>query len=385
MVNIISITKAIEERKPLFYPGAEIDKEAYEFLCKQTAENIDMLFADMPPTKTKKPSYLHVHFKCQRCLGPMTVKLTKSQFKQCRTGGLSVLMERYCEIRANEEREIIHDLSFLNIEKGVKNLKGVCNDCIRSLKKKINDKYGEFYNDPLLWVNTHNPENHCWQWNRVVKLYAYPLGYEKRPDGWKYCGVRIKNMDSRGMTDYMDTDYYNWKTIKDKTVVEKRLTSTREILNELLGDLKKADEIPAALKKAINIAEVFIEGLASKTDLSSLIEYVSKESSRLMEKMKKNSSPSRILNFGKYKGMSIHAVIEIDPEYIYWALTVVEGFSLTDDELAHYNGEEWEHLVPVNIMNLPSEELVEEEDESYKTEEPLIKEEDSSTHSPLPF
>lgn len=386
MIEVKDIQKSIEERKSLFYAGAEINQEAYDFLCRQTPENIEMLFADMPPTKPKEPSHLYIHFECQRCFSPMTIGISKNQFKLCRCGGFPTLLERHSNIRPSDESGIIYALSFLDIEKGVKNLKGVCDDCIRSLRRQINDKYGEFYNDPLLWVNTHNSEKHSWQWDKVEKLFAYPHGYDKQPAGWKYCGVRIKSRDSKETTDYVDSDYYNWKNIMDKTVVEKRLKTTREILNELLGNINKTEETPAAFKKAISIAEVFIEGLASNINLSSLMEYLSKESGQLLENIKKKSSPSRTFNFGKYKGMSIHAVIEIDPEYIYWALSVVEGFTLTIDEQAHYNGEEWKHLVsPKGMKVSPEEPIEEEEDESYKTAVPLINEDDSSAHESPSF
>ena len=198
----------------------------------------------------------------------------------------------------------------LDIEKGVTTLKGICNDCIRSLRKNINDKYDEFYSDPLLWVNTHSTEKHSWQWDKIVKLYTYPIGYENHPQEYIYCGVRIKDRDLRSTTDYFDSDYYNWKTIREKTVVEKRLTTTREILNELLGNIKNTDEQPAAQKKAIKIAEVFIEGLASNTDLPSIMEYVSKETARLLEKIKKNSTPSRILT-RKEDGLKNGVVVQI--------------------------------------------------------------------------
>lgn len=369
MIEKKDIQEAIEKRKSLFFPGAEISQETYEFLCQQTVENIEMLFADMPKTKPKEPSHLYVHFKCQRCFSPMTVKLTKKQFRTCFNGGFPSLIDRYTNLRYGEEAEIVYSLNLLGIEKGVTNLKGVCDDCIRSFRKKIEGKFGEFYNRPLVWVNTNSPDKHSWQWNRVVKLYAYPLGYENRPEGWKYCGVRIKDRDSKSTTDYFDSDYYNWKTIKEKTVVEKRLTTTREVLNELLGNIKNSDETPAAHKKAMSIAEILIEGLSSDTDLTSILEYVSRESSRLLEKIKKNSSPDRILNFGKYKGMSVHNVIEIDPEYIYWALTVVEGFTLTDDEKAHYNGEDWMVEKDCKTQDIQEETLSEEREESSKEKE----------------
>ena len=73
MIEVKDIQKSIEERKSLFYAGAEINQEAYDFLCRQTPENIEMLFADMPPTKPKEPSHLYIHFECQRCFSPMTI------------------------------------------------------------------------------------------------------------------------------------------------------------------------------------------------------------------------------------------------------------------------------------------------------------------------
>ena len=384
MIEIKDIQEALKEKKSLFYAGAEINQETYEFLCSQTIENIEMLFEDMPPSHPKRPSHLLIHFKCQRCFSPMTISLTKSQFKLCKCGGFPALMEKFCNLRTSEESEIIHSLNFLDIEKGVTTLKGICNDCIRSLRKNINDKYDEFYSDPLLWVNTHSTEKHSWQWEKIVKLYTYPIGYENHPQGYMYCGVRVKDRDLKSTTDYFDSDYYNWKTIREKTVVERRLTTTREILNELLGNIKNTDEQPASQKKAIKIAEVFIEGLASNTDLSSIMEYVSKETARLLEKIKKNSTPSRILNFGKYKGMPIHTVIEIDPEYIYWALTVVEGFCLTEDELAHFNGEEWKHLVPVPITKESPEYSDNKEDDS-NNDEISLKNDSEPTYEPIPF
>lgn len=41
---------------------------------------------------------------------------------------------------------------------------------------------------------------------------------------------------------------------------------------------------------------------------------------------------NRILQFGKYKGKFIPSVIEDDPQYIQWAYTNLERFSLTEQE-----------------------------------------------------
>lgn len=248
----------------------------------------------------------------------------------------------------------------------------------------------EFYSNPLKWVNTNTPDVPSWQWKKIVKLYTYPIGFKNIPEGYKYCGVKYKKRGSIYEEEIFDENYLNWKTIKEKTIVEKKISSVHELLNSLLGDLRYSDTTPVAHKKAIKIVELMLEGLVSNADLPSLLKHVSRESNRILDSIKRNSNPSRVFSFGKYKGMTIHEVIEIDPEYIYWALNVVEGFTLTDDEKVHYNGEEWKHeaedaSIEDQVQNGLNETM------AYHPEEPLGRKEEEvksvcfTLDSPLPF
>lgn len=342
MIEKQDIKKAVKDRRPIFYEGAEVSLSAFEYLRTLTGKSFNVLFEDFPKATAQHKPEITVSYCCPICQKKQSFDITKGKIQKTYSYDTDVLCRSKKDTRSMYENEIYEIFRQKDPTLRLTTLAQVCDECLRNANNQVEKEKNEFYANPLEWVNTHSPEVYAWQWNKVVSLYTYPIGYSNIPEGNIYCGVKYRMMGTILQKEAYDENYLNWKKIKERTVVERKISTVHELMDELLGDRRYDDTTPVVYRKAVNIAEVLLEGLASGADLAAVLKHVEKESGRILVNIRRNANPTRTFNFGKYKGMTIHEVIEIDAEYIHWALNVVEGFTLTDDEKAHYNGEPWQ-------------------------------------------
>lgn len=352
MIEINNIITAIQQQEALFYDGAVMSYDACEFLLLQNGKVFDLLFSSFPKWNSQHKPHACICCKCQVCDEPYHINVTKTNLKK---SNMQLLNYKALELSNMQENEIYNLIRIINPEHNLLHLSQVCKGCVMNFYKTLKAEADDFYKNPLIWVNTHTPNKHPWHWDRVIKLYAYPYGFDNQPEGWKYCGVRYKRLDSKSVSDMFETNYYNWKTINENTRVEWTFSSVHEAIRNLMGDKMMSPSMSLAHKRTLALAEQMLEALKSDADIQPILKLVAQETNKILDNYKKLSLTSRIFSFGKYKGMSIIDIIEIDPEYINWALHKIEGFYLTEEERALYNGEEWEEKIDFPIINNENE------------------------------
>lgn len=203
--------------------------------------------------------------------------------------------------------------------------------------------FEEFYNDPLFWVNTHSPEQCSWQWDKIVNLYAYPEDFSNRPEGWKYCGVKYKERYSNFKVATMyESNYQNWKNVQDRTIIHKKDSTAQEIIQQIIENKSFEKKRTQGFSRTLELAKKLLDGIINDVELKSLLDYVAIESAYILKISRKQLFPTKVFNFGKYKGYNIHEVIDADRDYITWALTNLDNFMLDEEAMKHYRGEAWE-------------------------------------------
>ena len=341
MIDVNDIKKAVKEKLPLFQNGSVLTYDACELVLKLSVQDTDMLFSTFPVTKGNNRSCLYIMCQCPCCKKKYTFAATKTKIKGSKRQGMDYLTRQCSNLDYDKQRALDNYVNIIKPENDLRDTPQICDNCLHNFYLQLKTEFDEFYLHPLRWVNTHSKEIDAWAWKRVTKLFTYPPTYDKRPDGWKYCGLRMLTLDSRHLKDVIDADFDNWKKHKEKIRPALNVSSVQDGLKELFGDKLYSKTASIAQKKIVGIIEDTIEGLLKNTNIQSLLRHITSECTHILKKYDKFSSSSHILTFGKYKGYTVHDVIARDPEYICWALDTIEGFALDDNEWAHYLGKPW--------------------------------------------
>ena len=341
MIDVNDIKKAVEEKLPLFQNGSVLTYDACELLLKLSVQDTDVLFSTFPIIKGNNRSCLYVMCQCPCCKNKFTFEATKTKIRESKKKGMGYLARQCSNLDYDKERALDNYVNIIKPENDLRDTAQICDDCLHNFYLQLKTEFDGFYLHPIRWVNTHSKDMDAWAWKLVTKLFTYPPTYDKKPDGWKYCGLRMLTQDSRHLKDVIDADFDNWKKHKEKIRPAMKVGSVQEGLKELFGDKLYSNTASIAQKKTVRIIEDTIEGLLKNTNIQSLLRHITSECTHILNKYDKFSSSSHILTFGKYRGYTVHDVIARDPEYICWALDTIEGFALDENEWAHYLGKPW--------------------------------------------
>ncbi len=345
MVTVEEIQEAIKNRKPIFYPNNRISYDAYKFLRKVTKADRDILLSEFPPFDPQKRYSLFIVFTCPLCGKEFEISFSKAKF-------ISFIRTDFNYQDLCETKYPQHTAGCAEFENYIKMYKPkgisfskfyMCQECCDSLQDEEEQVFEEFYNDPLFWVNTHSPEQCSWQWDKIVNLYAYPEDFSNRPEGWKYCGVKYKERYSNFKVATMyESNYQNWKNVQDRTIIHKKDSTAQEIIQQIIENKSFEKKRTQGFSRTLELAKKLLDGIINDVELKSLLDYVAIESAYILKISRKQLFPTKVFNFGKYKGYNIHEVIDADRDYITWALTNLDNFMLDEEAMKHYRGEAWE-------------------------------------------
>lgn len=340
MITIENIKTAIENQQALLKDGDEMSYETLLFFQEQSGKNKKILFEDFR-TEEKRSPVFHVRCTCPVCGEEFTFCMTKTKFTESKRWGISLFTYFNGISPHGIEGSEFKDYLKSKIKE---NNPLPCIKCCNNLKKELDDVKSEFYDHPLIWINTHNPDEGGWQWRECTKLIKYPSNFKNIPEGFIYCGVHYRDRYNHIIRSSFDANYIQWKEIKEKTTIERNPSSVKQFVEDVLRTHPLIDDPYNSRKKSVEIAENFLDGLLSGTDLSVLLDYVGTEIGKIQKRISVPPVPTHVFKFGKYKGYDVHRIIEIDRDYITWALEKVEDFIMSEEEWKHYRGEEWHRL-----------------------------------------
>lgn len=356
MITIEDIKTAIKDENKILTPDCELSYDAFKYLKKEAKiTQRRALFVDGWQPRQK----VHVVMVCSICGEEFRCELNKSSVVETSPRELNYgdtcegILNRYTCGRKEVDDYLKtikpHGVSLEKMQ--------MCNACFRRINKQMNEEFKEFYENPLVWVNTHSSEKRSWQWDSIVKLYTYPVSFTNIPEGWKYCGVKFKKRYGFGLQTEcaFDKDYENWHRIKDNTVVLQRNSTAKNIIQSILDSKPFDEQKPLGYRRMIEMTERMLDGIINNVDMSSLCEYVITEANKVLEITKTPPPPTKIFKFGKYKGYDVNRVIEIDRDYITWALEKIEGFVLGEEEMSHYLTGVWRRT---DVEEVPNETTV---------------------------
>ena len=354
IITIEDVKEAVEIGKPLFHDGDVVSHEVYSYLvCNVSATAKKTLFSELSQYKVGSGSgKLKVITKCLLCGKEEEHYLTRTGFNGSEANFVLSYEKRIHEklfgwhLHSNKELgdDIKRCLDY-NIERRrIENLLPiVCEDCYNKAADTYKKDWDDFYDDPLEWVNTHEPNEQSWKWDKVEKLYLYPKDYTDVKEGYKFCGVRYI-INNRSVEMY-EAKFDQYRKYKSKIVQMERCMPIKEYVFNKQKECNIPDDINDSRYKSFVLAEEFLNGLCNEADLGYLINYVADKISILADQVGAiEKSKCNRFAFGKYKGYPVHLVIDLDRQYIDWLLNNNPTFHLRRDELLHYQGLEWHDM-----------------------------------------
>lgn len=357
-----ALFKAVQDNEPFFQNGDCMSREAYWYFKKELPRKIKMVLLDNLRAVKKRTIGGHVQVSepCFSCGTDVTKTMSRTGLLENHSYEFHdsfcwkyELLEKdpdFRHRRRNEsniiERQIRSHVKAIGPKGADADKLCMCKDCYDKIKQYYLAEWERFYADPVTWINTHSPSDDSWQWEMVLKQYMYPEEYAQVPEGWKYCGAKIRGLDGN-VKEYYEQGYCKYRDFERNTIRLRRRSEVRDYVRDKAMSCNFADDAQETREKAFRIAEDFLACLCEGSDLRQLLDYVASETGKLWKELD-GEQPKAInrFKFGKYKGYPVHFVIDVDKDYIDWAMRSVDGFSLSDDEWLHYNGKEWKRERP---------------------------------------
>ena len=348
MVEVEDIRRALSEQRPLFQPGDEISNDTFLFLVKLAGNEKDILFSDFNKPDQKANSYIYIVCQCPGCKKEYRTRASKTDLKK-KTFSWKENKRKDLQLNLDRlQKELQQYTQRVHPELKDVKLESFCNECIREFHRTNQEEITEFFKNPLEWVNTHSIEEDYWQWSKIKNFYTFPDEYKSRPEGWKYCGVKFQSYNNQVLTIF-DQKYQNWKFRQMLEEPDKICSSSKELLHKFLGPEISSSTTPPIIRKTVRMVVNLIDGLGKDESTVSLLQKTAAEIQRILDDVNrkpKDTKNKHVFTFGKYKDLSYHHVINMDPSYITWCLDNIPKFSLTPDEETHYKLE-------IGAMDIP--------------------------------